>query len=312
MHTSLMDLSSELLLLDKLSALNRQVISAWRAHLIYQKHEDPFIDEKKIKKYLSRLEKNGMIKPLGSKKNTLWQVSLPYLNETQNSYEAAGEAYSTGTFCYTTAMEILKLTDQRSDKIHVCLPDMSTDSLFDIEEKLIDELLPADTQVNDWQMRKLPANIHIKKIWDRTIQVHKVKSDWFFGSKITAINDVNVKTFSLERVLADGLRMPKYCGGLNEVFRAWVRSLEKINLEKLVEYVERYNIAILHQRVGFVAETLGLWHPNFKEWKEHKAPRGGSRVLNPDKEYQSNYDESWNISINHPVSILKSMDDSYS
>jgi predicted transcriptional regulator of viral defense system len=307
-----MDLSSEILLLNKLSELNRQIVSSWRAHLIYQKYEDPFLDIKKINKNLDRLEKSGMIKPIGAKNKALWQVTLPYLNETKNRYEVVGEAYSTGTFCNITAMELLKLTDQRSDTIHITLPQQTVDSLFNVEERLIDELLPADTEVNDWQMRKLPSNIYINKIWGSSIQVHSIKNDWFFGSTILPIDDVNVKTFSLERVLVDGLRTPKYCGGLNEVFRAWVRAINQINMNKIVDCVERYDITILYQRVGFVAETLGLTHPNFQKWKENKAPRGGSRLLNPDNEYESQFSEEWNISINHPVSILKTKDDTYS
>lgn len=307
-----MDLSSEIVLLNKLSELNRQIVSAWRAHLIYQKYEDPFLDIKKVNKNLDRLERSGMIKPIGAKNNALWQVTLPYLNETRNRYEVAGEAYSTGTFCNITAMELLKLTDQRSDTIHITIPQETLDSLFNVEEHLIDELLPADTEVNDWQMRKLPSNINIHKIWGNSIQIHTIKNDWFFGSTIKPIDGVNVKTFSLERVLVDGLRSPKYCGGLNEVFRAWVRSIDHINMNKIVETVERYDITIMYQRVGFVAELLELSHPNFTEWKKNKSPRGGSRLLNPDNEYESQFSEDWNISINHPVSILKSKDDSYS
>lgn len=307
-----MDLSSEILLLNKLSELNRQIVSAWRAHLIYQKYEDPFLDIKKVNKNLDRLERSGMIKPIGAKNNALWQVTLPYLNETRNRFEVAGEAYSTGTFCNITAMELLKLTDQRSDTIHITIPQETVDSLFNVEEHLIDELLPADTEVNDWQLRKLPSSININNIWGNSIQVHTIKNDWFFGSTIKPIDGVNVKAFSLERVLIDGLRSPKYCGGLNEVFRAWVRSIDQINMNNIVETVERYDITILYQRVGYVAELLGLSHPNFTEWKENKSPRGGSRLLNPDNEYESQFSEDWNISINHPVSILKSKDDSYS
>lgn len=307
-----MDLSSGILLLNKLSELNRQILSAWRAHLIYQKFQDPFLEDKTFRKYLVSLEKSGMIKPLNEKVNTLWQVTLPYLTETRNRYEAVGEAYSTGTFCFATAMELLKLTDQRSDTIHITIPVNSVDSLFNLEEHLIDEFIPADTEINDWHMRKLPGHIHIKKLWGFTIQVHTIKNDWFFGSKIEPIEEVNVKTFSLERILVDGLKAPKYCGGLNEVFRAWVRAKDKVDMDNLVHCVEQYDIIILYQRVGFVAEMLGLYHTKFENWKKYKTPRGGSRLLNPDNVYKRRFSDVWNISINHPVSILKNKDDAYS
>jgi predicted transcriptional regulator of viral defense system len=115
----------------------------------------------------------------------------------------------------------------------------------------------------------------------------------------------------LERTLIDGLRQPKYCGGLNEVFRGWVRA-EGLSADTLVAYAEQFDQKILYQRLGFVMETLDMRHERLAFWKEQKAPRGGSRVLNPEREYSSEYSDEWNISINHPISILTERDASYS
>lgn len=305
-------MSDELLLLRRLSDMGRQIVSSWRAKLLYQKHEDPFLDEKKVKKRLKKLENNKLITPLRKGSNSLWQASSPYINQSNNIYELANEAYPVGVLSYSTALEVLKLTDQRSHNIHVCLPNISISSLLEIDDSLRKHILPPDTELNDWQMNEAPGNANINNIWDHTIKAHSIKSDWIFGTEIRDIEGVRVKTFSLERTLIDGLKNPKYCGGLNEVFKAWVRALDDIDMNTLVKFVELYDITILYQRVGFVSKMLGLYHPKFEAWKENKAPRGGSRLLNPHKEYANSYDEEWNISINHPVSILENKDADYS
>jgi predicted transcriptional regulator of viral defense system len=150
----------------------------------------------------------------------------------------------------------------------------------------------------------------VKSYEDFTLKTHQLKDDWVFGHSTPSVHSVPVRCTDVERTLIDGLKQPRYCGGLSEVFRAWVRADPDPN--RLVDYTERLDRLILYQRVGFVMETLGMQHAHFAQWKAEKSPRGGSRVLNPEKEYASSYSEEWNLSINHPTSILDTRDASYS
>ena len=100
---------------------------------------------------------------------------------------------------------------------------------------------------------------------------------------------------------------------MDEVFRAWVRAFDLIDVEKIVLYTEKFQIGILFQRVGFVLETLGLDHKRLEFWRQEYAQRGGSRVLNPENPFAgSPISERWMLALNHPVSILETMDASYS
>jgi predicted transcriptional regulator of viral defense system len=305
-------MSNELLLLRQLSEIGRQIISLWRARIIYQRNEDPFINDKKVKRRIKKLRENKLVTPIREGNKSLWQASSPYIHPTNNIYELANEAYPLAVLSYSSALEVHRLTDQRSHNIHLCIPNITIKNLLEFNEQFNKDIIPPDTELNDWQLNKAPNNVNIKNIWDYTIKVHSIKKERYFGTEIKEVEGVNIKTYSLEKVLTDGLKDPKFSGGLNEVFRCWVRGLNQIDLDKLVNIVEQYDITILYQRVGYVAETLGLNHASFETWKKNKAPRGGSRLLNPQKRYANTYNKEWNISINHPVSILENKDADYS
>ena len=167
-------------------------------------------------------------------------------------------------------------------------------------------------------MEPLPSFVRLEQVAGYEVTTHKVKPAWFFGSQEAEVNGAPVRVTDVERSLLDGLRSPKHCGGLGEVFRCWVRALEReggrkpAQLDRLIDYCERFDQLILYQRAGFVMETLGLSHPRFEVWKAEKVARGGSRVLDSDGDYAPEFDEGWALSINHPVSILVERDASYS
>lgn len=299
-------------LLRYFSSLERQIISPWRAKIFFQR-DRPFITDRTVKNRLNGLADMGLITPIKRGVKSLWHADTPYINQTNNIYELANEAYPIGSLCYSTALEALKLSDQRFNKIHILLPSETVTNLFNEEDELRNNLMPPDTELEDWQINKAPSNIKIKEVWGNyTLFPHKIKNEWLFGTELREVEGVKVRTSTLERALIDGLKIPKYCGGLNEVFRAWVRALDTIDINQLVGYTQKYDRSILYQRVGFVAETLGLFHKKFDDWKENKSPRGGSRLLNPYKEYKDTFDPEWNISINHSISILRNKDADYS
>jgi predicted transcriptional regulator of viral defense system len=308
-----MSLSKSLGLLHSLSDQGRQIVSFWRAKLFFQQ-DSPFIANETVKKRLDTLFKEKLILPIKGGKGRLWQANTPYLHQSNNIYELANEAYPIGSLSYSSALEIMQLTDQRFKKVHLFIPRESVLNIFERGEDFRNNIMPPDTSLDDWQINEVPRNTTIKKtVWETySLAPHKIKPEWIFGTEIQEIQGVKVRITSLERTLIDGLKNPKYCGGLNEVFKAWVRALDDINIDKLVDFTEKYDRSILYQRVGFVCKMLGRDHSRFDYWKENKAPRGGSRVLNPYKEFKTNYDPEWNISINHPTSILKNKDADYS
>lgn len=306
------------IVLNHLAESHRHVLSRWRAHLILRQTADPLYKEDKARRVVKKLEKEQLIKPLEETEGRLYQVTSPYARQEPTPYEIVSEAYFTSIFCYSTAFQLRQLSDQRSREVHLFLPKqkpsgtLQFSSKQELKQAPDNLLIPLGSSISDWRTTSLPQYIHLSQIQNHPLSIHQTKSDWLFGYETIDHEEVTVRCTDLERTLIDGLRYPRRCGGLNEVFRGWVRALEEISRDRLVAYAEQFDQLILYQRLGFVMETLELDHPKLQQWKEEKTRRGGSRVLNPSKEYSSTYSEEWDLSLNHPTSILDTKDVSYS
>lgn len=297
------------LVLTKLAEQNRHILSTWRAHLILRQEVESFYDESKAQRVAEKLRRDGLVEVIKGK--TLYKVTSPYARESVNIYELANEAYPFGILSHSSALEIHQLTDQRSKRIHLYEgPSAPGEVLRRTDTENTETLVPPGTNPEDWRMHPLPRSVRVKE-WDGyEVITHGLKEEWFFGHKIVRTQGVEVRCTDVERTLIDGLRHPRRCGGMNEVFRGWVRA--DPSPDRLVEYTEQFGQIILFQRVGFVMDTLGIEHPQLERWKEEKTPRGGSRVLNPERDFESEYSEEWNLSINQPTAILVERDASYS
>lgn len=104
------------------------------------------------------------------------------------------------------------------------------------------------------QMR--PSEIKIKGIPFQFIY-HNEKH--FFGSKKIWIDPFNkVLCSDLEKTIVDCLFRPDYAGGIVEVARAIHLSKDKINYDRLVEYIEKFQSQAVIKRLGFLLETLEI------------------------------------------------------
>jgi hypothetical protein len=268
------------------------------------------------------MAQEGLLTPIEGSGAQLYQVTSPYAPPELNPYELAQEAYYAGAFCYATALELHRLSDQREQGFRLFLPSSPSGTTVhrlsgpdaEAEENESPNLMPPGTEAADWRLAPLPSYVRLTKAGDYSIRTHSAKPAWLFGFELIEARGVVVRVTDIERTLIDGLRHPKLCGGLSEVFRAWVRAVEdeRASPARLADYAERFGQSILYQRLGFVMETLGLEHQMLDRWKEEEVMRGGSRLLSAEQPYASRYDEAWALSLNHPTAILESRDVAYS
>lgn len=312
------------LVLEKLAEEHRHILSKWRAHLLLRRHVEPSYPEGRAARVVAKLERDELVESI--RRGVLYRVTSPYARRAVNVYELAAEAYPSGVLSHSSALELHRLTDQRSRNVHLYEGPSAPGEVLRNQAGQPGEdsasfgrsgsvLIPPGTDPAEWRLQPLPRTVRIGSYEDYQIHTHQSKGEWLFGYETLEAQGVAVRATDVERTLIDGLRRPEQCGGLGEVFRGWVRageSGEGLSAGRLVEYTEQLGQLIVYQRVGFVMETLGLRHDRLAHWKEHKAPRGGSRVLSAAEEYSSEYSEEWNLSINHPISILTERDVSYS
>jgi predicted transcriptional regulator of viral defense system len=132
----------------------------------------------------------------------------------------------------------------------------------------------------------------------------RVKPERFFGFAAYQPHGYLIRVTTPERTLIDGLREPELCGGVANVLQAWVLARDTLDLEALVHQVDRFGVAVLRQRVGYVLEELGLTHPFLEEWRR-QARRGGSSRLVASAPFAPEFSERWSLSLNGPVRILR-------
>lgn len=66
-----------------------------------------------------------------------------------------------------------------------------------------------------------------------------------------------VKVAQLERTFLDCVDKPELCGGVEEVFRGFVRRREDLDADRLLRFVHRLDKPVLTKRLGFLLEVTG-------------------------------------------------------
>jgi predicted transcriptional regulator of viral defense system len=275
----------------------RRVISEWRilivARRIAQAANAPLPDESKARDIRWELERRGMISPAKGVEG-VYIIDVPYANLLEVSEEQIiQEANPWAVFGFLTAM------------VHHGLTDLLPKDIYAIQFKDGEHLnrIPLGTMPDDWadDMRrppeKRPTKVNdVKVIWTG------INGDREFGVTVGYSSGLPIYLTDVERTLIDAIRMPEKCGGIAKVLHAW-RSAENIDLDRLVEYTDRYDIQNVRQRVGFLLEALGRTHPKLAEWR-HRLQRGGSVKLVANGAYSGTYSAEWNLSLNVPPSVL--------
>jgi predicted transcriptional regulator of viral defense system len=238
------------------------------------------------------MRQRGEIKPIRDLRH-FYEVTVPYArNGHIEEEEVLMEAHPYTAVSYLSALVFHSLTDDLPKRINAMV---SLDGTGD--------LLPLGTEPRDWEGLPLVRGRTPERILGRPVTWHQVKPERFFGLGVYQPRGYPVRVTTPERTLLDGLQAPELSGGIENVLRAWALTRDTLDLNLLIHYVDRFNIALLRQRTGFILEELGLPHPRIGEW-QGMARRGGSSKLVAASPYSSNYSERWNLSLNAPIAAL--------
>jgi predicted transcriptional regulator of viral defense system len=67
-----------------------------------------------------------------------------------------------------------------------------------------------------------------------------------------------IRISNLEKTLVDSLAHPRYCGGITEVAKGiWIVK-DKINYDRLGDYVDKYNKNVIAKRLGYILDILKI------------------------------------------------------
>lgn len=99
----------------------------------------------------------------------------------------------------------------------------------------------------------IPKHREIKKVKFEFITMGKR----FFGYKKTWIDDFNkVNCSELEKTILDCLYMPVASNGIVEIIKAIYAGVKKLDQEKLLNYLKRFNSQAVNKRLGFILQNI--------------------------------------------------------
>jgi predicted transcriptional regulator of viral defense system len=203
------------------------------------------------------------------------------------------EIHPYAALSHITAFVFHGMTDDFPQELHVVLPTEGSR-----------ELLPPGTRSEDWEGPFHAYGRTVDALFGKPVHWHWLsKGSSVFGTAEYRPRGYPVRVTTPERTLLDGLLHPEWCGGFDNVLRAWVHARDTLDLGAIVELVERFDVAVLRQRVGFILEELGLEHPRVAEWPA-QARRGGSSRLLGSAPFAPSFSERWKLSINAPIDVL--------
>ncbi|MDV4244212.1 hypothetical protein [Acinetobacter baumannii] len=122
-----------------------------------------------------------------------------------------------------------------------------------------------------------------------------VESEWWNQCHLQNVVDLYL----------DMLRAPHYCGGISHVLGIYKNNIlkDKELFQEILTILTKNGSIIDRARFGFIFDKiLFLNTPEISQWKaEQQDKRGSSRKLFSNFEFDSTFDEEWNLSINHPT-----------
>lgn len=208
--------------------------------------------------------------------------------------------YPFGYLAYLSAIKHYKLASYRTSSVYFVCPSRSDWKSLSL--KRLKKILP------EWDDKKKGMPYFYADL-NELIPTYPVEEQ-ILGSQLILLNQKKSANFEVWKdvrveyivdLYVDMLRNPQFCGGLEEVIKIYNNTIDGY-LNAIVAFLNgESGTQIDRARFGFICQKyLHINHPTFEQWREEqKNKRGGSRKLVASLEFDSVFDEDWNISINH-------------
>lgn len=103
----------------------------------------------------------------------------------------------------------------------------------------------------------------------------------------------------LERTILDGCFRPDLCGGMSEVGRALWMCRQKLDFDRLVDYVRRYGKFVVAKRVGYLLDVYQAGQDSTRASIREVAARSPAySQLDPVLPAEGSYNSRWRLRLN--------------
>lgn len=218
----------------------------------------------------------------------LWRITdLPDVP----AEEAICLAHPYGYISHLSAMQRYGLTNRRPEALFITLPEapfVRAQLQQKRQAEYADALDSGEIFVERIHAVTQPPTVRGRPV---TVLTTKHFGDW------RPIRGTFARIGSIGQTFLDMMETPERCGGMRHILEVW-EDHATTYLEEIIGRFDHAPRAIHKLRAGYVLEErLGVSDSRVLSWKA-LAQRGGSQVLDPEREYVDNYSEDWMISVN--------------
>lgn len=126
-----------------------------------------------------------------------------------------------------------------------------------------------------------------------------LRPEKFFGNVKDWIDEMPFMVTDREKTIIDGLDMPQYAGGVEEIVKALSNSWDQLNEDKLRKYAAKIGNTAAAKRLGFLMETLGLG--NIEALRKEVSLAHGFSPLDPTLPRHGKYNRRWGLLVNAEI-----------
>lgn len=139
-------------------------------------------------------------------------------------------------------------------------------------------------------IQKSPQSLF--RIRGGSYKIFRVKRENFFGVEKKFLMDIPIFVTDFERTLIDGIMRPDLCGGFRDVLEAYREGWERVNINKLISYGERFGVSVL-KRIGWICDQMNLKNPYMDKIK--KIPCANFYKLDTSREAIGLLSKTWHL-----------------
>lgn len=156
------------------------------------------------------------------------------------------------------------------------------------------------TPKQEYRKQRIVGNTSFEFLYMDAKYIWGIKNFW-------ATKSEQVRASDIERTIIDCLYRPKYCGGILEIVKGlWIQK-EKIDFDKLLNYIKKFNRIVVIKRLGYILESLNLHDADCLN-NLRRGTNNKYYVLDPLLSTKTTYKNSWKLIVNiSPEEMRKSV-----
>jgi predicted transcriptional regulator of viral defense system len=243
-------------------------------------------DQPRAKNAIRRLEARRVLVSDSDFTSGVWRVTQA--TRAGSAEEVACIADPFAYVSHLSAMQRYGLSDRSPQALHLTTPKRPRWNALRSERALRD--LPEVQRLESPILNRPGFRDTIRR---RPVVVHVSSHPW----TPSPVSGEETRITSIGQTFADMLTEPSLCGGMHHVLDVWENEASQW-VQEITAAIDQLDVKIVKVRAGYIlSEVMDIDHPALHNWEKF-AQRGGSRKLDPDAEYASEFSERWMISIN--------------